>query len=100
MVIAKVEKTNAPRPVSTESDNSVRSTLVTTLPQTMVHNVKLESLRRSSTLIASGFPPAASTSRRSLLTLKIAKLRPAKMPDWVTHKTIQVQMNDCVRSAE
>src|SRR6202011_5927093 len=74
--MAKVENTNAPIPARTESDSSVRSTLVTTLPQTIVDNVKLESLRRSSTLIASRFPLAASTSRRSLLTLKIARLSP------------------------
>src|ERR1700746_264122 len=97
--MAKVENTNAPRPAKTESDSNVRSTLVTTLPQTIVDNVKLESLRRSSTLIASRFPLAASTSRRSLLTLKIARLSPEKTADWVTQRAILVKMSDCVREA-
>src|SRR6202043_328138 len=100
MATAKVEKKNAPIPARTESDSSVRSTLVTTLPQTIVDKVKLESLRKSSTLSASRFPLAASTSRRSLLTLKIARLSPEKTADCVIHKAILVQMRSCARGAE
>ena len=84
----------------TESDSSAIRTLVTTLPQTIVDKVKLESTRRSRTLIASRFPLAASTSRRSLLTLKIARLSPEKTADCVTHNAIPVQMRDCAMDAE
>src|ERR1700735_3568807 len=98
--MAKVENANVQIPVRTESESRVRSTLVTTLPQTIVDNVKLESLRRARTLVASRFPPPASTSRRSLLTLKIAKCNPEKIADCVIHKAIPVQVSDCARDVE
>ena len=76
-----VEKANAPMPARTESDNSVSSTLTVTLPHSTVARVRFESLRNASNPDASRLPPAASTSSRSLLMLKIARLRPEKMAD-------------------
>jgi hypothetical protein len=76
-----VEKANAPMPARTESDSSVRSTLIVTLPQRTVAKVRLESLRKASSPTASRLPPDASTSRRNLLMLKIARLRPEKIAD-------------------
>jgi CBS-domain-containing membrane protein len=43
--------------------------------------VRLESLRKASSPTASRLPPAASTSSRNLLMLKIARLRPEKIAD-------------------
>ena len=80
-VMTIVEKTNAPTPARTESDNSVRSTLIVTLPQRTVAKVRFESLRKSSNTDASRLPPVTSTSSRNLLTLKIARLRPEKIAD-------------------
>lgn len=45
-----------------------------TLPKRTVNKVRLVSLRKSSTRAALRLPPAASTSNRNLLTLKIASL--------------------------
>src|SRR5580700_12301013 len=87
-----VEKTNAPMPARTESDSSVRSTLIVTLPQRTVAKVRLESWRQASSSTASLFPPTASTSSRNLLILKIAKFRPEKIANWVMQKAIPIQI--------
>src|SRR5689334_6751442 len=69
-VIAKVEKMKAATPVSRELESSVSSTLVATLPHRIVARVRLESFRNSRAATACGLPPVASSSSRSLLTLK------------------------------
>jgi hypothetical protein len=86
-----VEKANAPMPASTESDNSVRSTLIVTLPQRTAAKVRFKSLRSASSADASQLPPAASTSNRNLLMLKIARLRPEKIADWVMQNAMLIQ---------
>src|SRR5664279_4136394 len=89
--MATVENTKAPTPAKTDSDNKVRSTLVATLPQRIVANVKLESARRESILTASPFPPAASISRHNMLTLKRAKFSPENMPVCAMQNAIPIQ---------
>jgi plasmid replication initiation protein len=86
-----VEKANAPTPARTESESSVRSTLMVTVPQRTVAKVRLESLRKASSPTASWLLPAASTSKRSLPMLKIARLRPEKIADWVMQKAMPTQ---------
>ena len=88
-----MSRINAPTPARTESESSVRSTLRVTLLQRIVDKVRLESLRKSSTRAALRLPPAASTSRRNLLTLKIARLSPEKMADCVIQNAIPIQVN-------
>ena len=92
-VMTNVEKINAPAPARTESESSVRSTLRVTLLQRIVDKVRLESLRKSSTRAALRLPPAASTSSRNLLTLKIARLSPEKMADCVMQNVMPIQVN-------
>src|SRR5664279_6455566 len=87
-----VEKTNAPTPARTESDSSVSSTLIVTLPQSTVAKVRLESLRSSSKSTASRLPPAAATSSRNLLMLKSARLRPENTADCVMQNAMPIQI--------
>ena len=61
--------------------------------QRIVDKVRLESLRKSSTRAALRLPPAASTSSRNLLTLKIARLSPEKMADCVMQNVMPIQVN-------
>ncbi|MGB5355669.1 MAG: hypothetical protein WBN11_03155, partial [Eudoraea sp.] len=60
----------------------------------MVVNRKLESLRISRTFIARvDLASAAAISSRSRVRLKNAKFRPENMADWVTQKTMPIQIN-------
>jgi hypothetical protein len=56
-----------------------------------VAKVKFESLSKASSPDASRLPPAASTSNRNLLMLKIARLRPEKIADWVMQSAMPIQ---------
>jgi hypothetical protein len=53
--------------------------------------VKFEALRSANSQDASRLPPTASTSNRNLLMLKIARLRPEKITDWVMQRAIPIQ---------
>jgi hypothetical protein len=90
-VITIAEKKNAPTPARTESDSSVKNTLLPTLPQITVASTRLEFFRRSRTRAASLFPPSASICRRNWLRLKIARFRPAKSADSVMQVIIQAK---------
>src|SRR5690242_11455184 len=100
IVIAKVEKAKAARPLSTESDSSVRTTLVAALPHTIVARVRLESRRSSRTLAAWALPALASISSRSRLRLNVARLSPANIPAWTVHSTIASQVKPSPRGGE
>jgi len=90
-----VENAKEATPANTESVSSVRSTLIPTFPHKMVVRRKLESLRILRTLIARvDLASSAAISRRSLVRLKNAKLRPENMADWVTQKKIPAQINE------
>ncbi len=67
-----VENTKAPTPAKTDSENKVRSTLVATLPQRIVANVKLEFARRRSSLAR-----ISRTALSCLLRLKAYGAYPA-----------------------
>src|ERR1051326_8431839 len=95
-VIATVANAKAARPLSTESESSVSSTLVATAPHTIVDKVRLDSRRISRTLMASASPALAAISSRSRLRLKTARLSPANMPDWAMHSTMPSQVSAVV----
>lgn len=69
-----------------------------TLPKRTVNKVRLVSLRKSSTRAALRLPPAASTSNRNLLTLKIARLSPEKTADCVIQNAMPIQVNYSLRN--
>src|ERR1700759_5511684 len=58
----------------------------------MVDSTRLESLRRSSTLIASALPASASSCRRNWLRLNTARLRPENAADWATQRAMPSQI--------
>src|SRR5581483_1121340 len=91
-VIATVENTKAPMPASTESESSVSTTLVLTLPHTMVASTWFECLRNASTCAASGLWASASICRRKWLRLNTARLRPANRPVCTTQAMMPSQI--------
>ncbi len=86
-----VENIKATRPVITELDSSVSSTLIPTFPHRTVVNKKLTSLRNASTFNALGLPESASTSSRSRLIPSNARLRPENIADWLIQNRIPIQ---------
>jgi hypothetical protein len=81
-VISMVEKANETIPVISESDNKVRRTLIPTLPQRIVVRRKFESFLKDNTLLAPLVcAVSASISRRNLVKLKKARLRPENIAD-------------------
>ena len=76
-----VKKKNAVPPAITESDSRVNNTFIATLPQRIVVNKKLKSLRSANIFMAAGFFAEASTSSRSRLIPSNARFNPENMAD-------------------
>ena len=91
-VIINVEKTNAMTPAITDFDSSVSNTFVPTFPHNIVVRRKFESFLRFAILKACLLFFFDSISRRNLLILKNARLRPEKMADCEMHNPIPTQI--------
>ena len=93
MVMTTVEKKKLMTPAITDSESRVKRTLTPTLPHRMVVNRKLESSLKRSIFWAFILFFLDSISRRSLLRLKNARLRPENVADCEMHINIPIQTN-------
>jgi hypothetical protein len=98
MVMTTVENRNAMIPARTESANNARSTFTETLPQSIVTSRKFESFLNAKTRRACLLRLAASSSRRSLLTLKKARFKPENIADWEIHNAIPIHTSAVIYS--
>jgi hypothetical protein len=80
-VMTKAEKTNAMVPAITELDNNVSNTFTPTFPHNMVVRRKFEFFLNFKIFNACLLSFFDSISRRNLLILKKARLRPENMAD-------------------
>lgn len=93
-VIRTVEKTKDNRPVITDSDRSVRNTLIPTLPHRIVVRRKLESFLILRTFAEPGLcDDSASISNLSLVRLKNARFNPENMADCEMQNAMPSQVN-------